>query len=168
LSGAFQIEKLRRDHAVDAFDCGEEPLNQFLARYAWQSQQSGASHTYLGVSGEAVVGFYSLAVGEVAHAAASDRLRKGMPRHPIPLMILARLAIDRNWQGRGLGAGLLKDALLRTEQAADIAGIRAMAVHAKNDQAAAFYARFGFEPSPTDARHMFLLMKDIRRALRKK
>jgi GNAT superfamily N-acetyltransferase len=168
LNGAFQIEKLRRDHAVDSFDSGVEPLNQFLIRYAWQSQQSGASQTYVGLSGTAVIGFYTLTVGEVAHAGAPERLTRGMPRHPIPLMVLARLAIDKKWQGRGLGTGLLKDALLRTEQAADIAGIRAIAVHAKDDKAMKFYARFGFEPSPTDAWHMFLLMKDVRRTLQGK
>ena len=160
------IEKLRRDHAVDRFDCGVEPLNRFLIRHAWQAQQSGASQTYAGLNDGKVIGYYTLTVGEAAHAAVPERVTKGMPRHPIPLMVLARLAVDREWQGRSVAAGLLKDAFLPTEQAADLAGIRALAVHAKDESAANFYTHFGFEPSPTDSRHMFILMKDIRSALR--
>jgi Acetyltransferase (GNAT) domain len=85
-----------------------------------------------------------------------------MPRHPIPLLVLARLAVHSDWQGRGLGAGLLLDALGRTLQVADIAGARALAVHAKDDSAASFYRHFGFIPSVTDSRHLFKLIKDIR------
>ncbi len=160
------IEKIRRDHPIDDFDCGVEALNRFLVKYALQSQQSDVSQSYVGLIGGVVVGYYTLTVGETVHEGAPSRVTKGLPRHPIPLLILARLAVGGKWQGRGLGAGLLKDALLRTAQAADIAGIRAMAVHAKDETASAFYARFGFEPSPTDSRHLFLLMKDIRAALR--
>jgi predicted N-acetyltransferase YhbS len=109
------------------------------------------------------VGYYSLAVGNVLYDDAAERLAKGLLRHPVPVMLLARLAVDINWQGRGVGAGLLKNALLRTAQAADIAGIRAVIVHAMDDQAKAFYQHFNFLPSPTDAYHLFLLLKDIRR-----
>jgi GNAT superfamily N-acetyltransferase len=102
-------------------------------------------------------------VGEVSFDHAPARLTKGMARHPVPLMLLARLAVHREWQGRGLGAGLLKDALRRTLQAADIAGIRALAVHAKDEKARAFYRHFDFVDSPTDPLHLFLLLKDLRR-----
>jgi GNAT superfamily N-acetyltransferase len=164
LSG-FRIEKLARYHAVDDFDCGQDALNRFLIRYAFPNQQASASQTYVGFSDDVVVGFYTLVVGEVAYDDAPERLTKGLARHPIPLMLLARLATDLRWQGKGIGAGLLKDAMKRTMQAADIAGIRAFAVHAKDENARAFYLHFGFIPSPTDPLHLYLLLKDIRRAV---
>lgn len=108
-----------------------------------------------------VAGFYSLAVGSVEPSAAASRVIKGLARHPVPVMILARLAIDRTHQSAGLGRALLKDALLRTLQAADIAGIRAILVHAKDDAARNWYLNWGFEPSPTDPYHLFLLIKDL-------
>lgn len=160
---AFRIEKLSRHHAIEAFDCGEAALNRFLARFALSSQQANAAQTYVGLADEAIAGFYTLVVGEVRCEDAPERLTKGLARHPVPLMLLARLAIHRDWQGRGLGAGLLKDAMRRTVQAADIAGIRALAVHAKDESARAFYRRFDFIDSPTDPLHLFLLVKDLRR-----
>ena len=162
MTDALRIEKLRRDHDVEGFDCGQEPLNRFLARYALHNQQAEASQTYVAVADAEVVGFYTLVVAEVEFDDAPARLGKGLAKHPIPLMLLARLAIAMTWQGKGLGAGLLKDAMLRTLQAAEIAGIRAMAVHAKDDAAKAFYERFDFIPSPSDPYHLFLLLKDIR------
>ena len=162
MTDALRIEKLRREHDVDAFDCGQEPLNRFLARYALQNQQAEASQTYAALADDEVIGFYTLVVAEVEYDEAPARLGKGLARHPIPLMLLARLAIAMTWQGKGLGAGLLKDAMLRTLQAAEIAGIRAMAVHAKDDAAKAFYERFDFIPSPSDPYHLFLLLKDVR------
>ena len=116
----LRIEKLRRDHAVDAFDCGSEELNRFLIRFAFPNQQAGASQTYLGLSEETVVGFYTLVVGQVRYEDAPERLTKGLARHPVPIMLLARLAVSVEWQGRGLGAGLMKDAMLRTLQAVGI------------------------------------------------
>lgn len=160
-----RIEKLQRSHAVDEFDCGREALNRFLVRYALQNQQAGASQTYLALADEAVVGYYTLVVGQVEYAAAPERLTKGLARHPVPIMLLARLAIATSWQGKGLGSGLLKDAMQRTLQAADIAGIRAFAVHAKDDDARAFYEHFGFTPLPSDPYHLFRLLKDIRAGL---
>lgn len=112
------------------------------------------------------MGYYTLVVGQVEYADAPERLKKGLARNPVPIMLLARLAIAIAWQGKGLGAGLLKDAMLRTLQAADIAGIRAFAVHAKDDQARAFYEHFGFSQLPSDPYHLFRLLKDIRAALR--
>lgn len=159
----FRIEKLDRSHAVDAFDCGEPALTRFLTRFALSSQQSNAAATYVGLADDQVIGFYSLVVGEVQYEGAPERLTKGLAQHPVPLMLLARLAVDQAWQGRGIGAGLLKDAMLRTLQAADIAGIRALAVHAKDEGARAFYQHFDFIDSPSDPLHLFLLIKDLRR-----
>ena len=162
----LRIEKLQRSHAVDEFDCGREALNRFLVRYALQNQQAGASQTYIALADDAVVGYYTLVVGQVEYAAAPERLTKGLARRPVPIMLLARLAIATSWQGKGLGSGLLKDAMHRTLQAADIAGIRAFAVHAKDDEARAFYEHFGFSPLPSDPYHLFRLLKDIRAGLK--
>jgi GNAT superfamily N-acetyltransferase len=158
----FAIEKLARHHAVDEFDCGQPALNRFLTRYALTSQQANASQTYLGLADAAVVGFYTLVVSEVADDDAPDRLTRGLARHPVPLLLLARLAVGTAWQGQGVGAGLLKDAMRRTVQAAGIVGIRALAAHAKDDAARAFYEHFGFIASPTDPLHLFILTKDLR------
>jgi len=162
-----RIEKLERSHAIDAFDCGREALNRFLIRYAIQNQQAGASQTYVALVEQEVVGYYTLVVGQVEYNDAPERLTKGLARHPVPIMLLARLAVSIASQGKSIGAGLLKDAMLRTLQAADIAGIRAFAVHAKDDEAKAFYEHFDFIASPTDPYHLFLLLKDIRAHLQK-
>jgi len=160
---ARHVEKLRREHAVEGFDCGREQLNRYLLRYAWQNQQAGAAQTYVGVVGDTIVGFYTLAVGRVTHEEAPERLGKGLARHPLPIMLLARLAVDRQWHGQGVGSALLRDAMYRTLQAADIAGIRALAVHAKDEEARRFYEHFDFIPSPADPLHLFVLLKDVRR-----
>lgn len=166
MTSPFEVEKLRRDHAVDDFDCGKEPLNRFLIRNALQSQQANASQTYVLVEAGQVAGYYTLVVGSVEPVDAPERLIKGLARHPVPIMLLARLAIDLRHQGKGVGPALLKDALLRTLQAADIAGIRAFAVHVKDDEARSFYEHFDFAPSPTDPMHLFLLIKDLKSLLR--
>ena len=108
-----------------------------------------------------MVGYYSLAAGAVQPADAPTRVGKGLARHPIPVMLLARLAVDRSCQGQGLGKALIKDALLRTAEAAEIAGIRALLVHARDDETRIWYEALEFEPSPTDPRHILLLMKDL-------
>ena len=161
----LRIEKLQRGHAVDPFDCGREALNRFLQRYAFQNQQAGASQTYVALSADWVVGYYTLVVGQVEYDAAHPRMIKGLARHPVPIMLLARLAIVTSWQGQGLGSGLLKDAMQRTLHAAAIAGIRAFAVHAKDDEARAFYEHFGFTSLPSDPYHLFRLLKNIRTSL---
>lgn len=166
MTTGFRIEKLRRDHLIDSFTCGGEELDRFLVRYAFANQQANASQTYLALHEAEVIGFYSLVVGEIAaYSDAPERLTKGLARHPVPIMLLARLAVSTAWQGRRMGAFLLRDALQRTLQAADIGGIRAVAVHAKDAPAKRFYERFGFEPSPTDPLHLFRLIKDVRRSL---
>jgi GNAT superfamily N-acetyltransferase len=163
MTDAPRIEKLRREHAVEGFDCGREELNRFLIRYALINQQAGAAQTYIALAGDEVIGYDSLVVGEVAYDDASRRLSKGLARHPVLIMPLARLAVASTWQKRGIGAGLLKDAMRRTLQAADIAGIRAFVVHAKDDAARAFYEHYGFVASPTDSLHLYVLIKDLRR-----
>jgi GNAT superfamily N-acetyltransferase len=163
----LRIEKLRRNHEIDSFDCGEAALNRFLIRYALQNQQAGASQTYVALADAAVVGYYTLVFGQVDYDDAPERLTKGLARHPVPMMLLARLAVAVAWQGKGLGSGMLKDAMLRTLQAADIAGIRAFVVHAKDDAARAFYERFDFVASPSAPYHLFRLLKDIRAALKR-
>lgn len=159
------VRKLTAADAVDTFDCGQAALNEFLQRYALQNQKANSAQTYVCSSAGRVVAFYSLAVGSVQALAAPVRVAKGLARHPIPVMILARLAVDQAHQRMGLGRAMLKDALLRTAQAADIAGVRALLVHAKDESARQWYGSWEFEPSPTDPFHLFLLLKDLKALL---
>lgn len=159
------IRKLTAKDQLDFFDCGEPALNQFLQRHALVNQRANSAQTYVCCVDERVVGFYSLAVGGVGHDSAPPRVSKGLARHPVLVMLLTRLAIDLPLQGKGLGRALLKDALLRTAQAADIAGIRCLLVHAKSDAARQWYESWQFEPSPTDPRHLFLMLKDLKALL---
>jgi GNAT superfamily N-acetyltransferase len=166
LSGGYSpVRKLTATDRVDTFDCGQAALNQFLQRHALVNQKANAAQTYVCCQGHAVVGFYSLAVGSVDPKDAPCRVMKGLARHPVPVMILARLAVDKEHQRKGLGRALLKDVLLRTAQAADIAGIRCLLVHAKDDAARQWYESWEFEPSPTDPYHLFLTLKDLKSLL---
>ena len=157
-----QVHKLSVNDQVESFDCGHVALNEFLQRFALVNQRSNSSQTYVSCNAGQVAGFYSLAVGSVEPSHSAPRMIKGISQHPVPVMILARLAIDQKYQRQGLGKALLKDALLRTAQAADIAGIRALLVHAKDEPARLWYLNWEFEPSPSDPFHLFLLMKDIK------
>ncbi|WP_349431019.1 GNAT family N-acetyltransferase (plasmid) [Methylomarinum sp. Ch1-1] len=150
---------------MDSFDCGQENLNRYLQRYALMSQRSGAAQTYVGVADEEVIGYYSLVVSNVTYGDASARLKKGLSRNPVPVMLLARLATNLDWQEKGVGAGLLRDVMQRTVQVVDIAGVRAFIVHAKDDKAEAFYEHVDFIPSPTDPYHLYLLITDIRKTM---
>jgi GNAT superfamily N-acetyltransferase len=163
VSDERSIEKLRREHSLDGFDYGQPDLNSWLRKHALQNQGSNAAQTYVGLADGAVIGYYSLVVGQVEYADAPERLQKGLARHPVPIMLLARLAVHKDWQKRGVGRALLRDAVLRTLQAAEIAGIRALAVHAKDDAARQYYEQFDFAPSPSDPLHLFVLLKDVRR-----
>ena len=165
MNASRRVEKLRPDHHTEGFDCGRQELDRYLLRYAWSNQQAGAAQTYVGLVEDAVVGYHTLAVGQVTREEAPERLSKGLARHPLPIMLLARLAVDRRWQRQGVGKALLRDAMQRTIQAADIAGIRALAVHAKDEQARSFYQKFDFIPSPSDPMHLFVLLKDVRRII---
>ncbi len=167
MTASRRIEKLRLDHKIEGFDCGREELNRYLSRYAWQNQQAGGAQTYVALVDETVAGYHSLAVGQITPEEAPERLTKGLARRRVPIMLLARLATDRRWQGRGVGSGLSRDAMLRTLQAAEIAGIRALVVHAKDESARQFYEHFDFVPSPSDPLHLFVLLKDVRRIIDK-
>lgn len=166
MSAAYdRVRKLQATDSIEQFDCGQPALNQFLQRHALINQSANSAQTYVCTHSGEVAGFYSLTVGGVDPERAPTRAMKGMPRYPVPVMILARLAVDLNHQRKWLGQALLKDALLRTTQAADIAGIRCLLVHAKDDAARQWHASWDFEPSPTDPYHLFLLLKDIKALL---
>lgn len=154
-------------HQVEDFDCGSESLNLYLKRFALTNTASGSARTYVAtaVGGSSVIGYYSLAAASVEKAQVPERVGKGTSNHPVPVVLLARLAVNLRFQGRGLGKGLLRDALQRALWAAQVIGVRAILVHAKNQEVAQFYAQFGFAPSPTDPLHLMLLMKDLRRTL---
>lgn len=164
-AGYESVKKLSSSDAVDAFDCGHPALNQFLQRYALVNQKANSAQTYVCCNNGEVVGFYSLVVGSVDPETVPSRVSKGLARHAVPVMILARLAVDQAHQRKGLGQALLKDALLRTAQAADIAGVRALLVHAKDEAARQWYESWDFEPSPTDPLHLFLMLKDLKSLL---
>jgi GNAT superfamily N-acetyltransferase len=157
------IALLDSRHDRSEFDCGVEPLNAYLRQYAWQNQRKGIVRNYVTCRGTRVVGYYSLAYGSAAQADAPPVLTKGIGKYPIPLMILARLAVDLGEKGQGLGKALLKDAVLRTLQAADIAGLKAIFVQAKDQEAERFYAKHGFIPSPGDLLHLFVPLDRLRK-----
>ncbi len=142
-------EKLSATHNLSDFDSGEPVLDDWLRRRALHNEASGASRTYVVRMGKTVVGYYTLAVGAVVHVEAPGRVRRNMPA-PVPVMVLGRLAVDKSLQRRGIGKGLLCDAVLRTVQASEIAGIRAILVHAISEQAKRFYEGCGFMASPID------------------
>lgn len=154
-------------HRTAAFDCGEEALNEYLRRFAHANHQAGFSRTFVCCDvSQAVLGYYTLTASQVLHENAGERLAKGAARHPIPVALLARLAVDKSVQGRRLGQSLLLDAIRRVLGAADELGIRALLVHAKHDRAADFYRRHaGFETLPGDPLVLYLLLKDARRTL---
>jgi GNAT superfamily N-acetyltransferase len=160
------IRKLEVNDPVDTFDCGQSDLNRYLQRHAWNNQKANSAQTYITCAGSTIAGYYSLSVAGVERSEAPVRVIKGLAGYPVPVMLLARLAVSREFQGQGLGSALLKDALLRTLRAADIAGIRAVIVHAKNEAARRWYLSFGFEPGPVNPMHLFLLLKDIQYAVR--
>jgi GNAT superfamily N-acetyltransferase len=171
MSQFISPELLDASHVCGSFDCGIPALNQFLHKHALQNQQADAARTYVTsvetATGKQVVGFYTLTAGSIAPDDAPERIRKGLARHPVPVVLLARLAIDVHFQGQGLGKALFKNVLLRTAQAADVIAARCLLVHAKDEAAKQFYQRYDLEVSPTHPLHLFLLMKDLRRALGK-
>lgn len=141
---------LRREHDCSGFNCGEAVLDEWLRKRAWKNEQAGASRCYVVRAGESVAAYYALAAGGISRAVAPGALRRNMP-DTVPVMILARLAVDRRWTGLGIGSALVRDAVLRTRQAAEIAGIRAVLAHALHDRAADFYKGLGFIASPVDS-----------------
>lgn len=163
----FRISKLLPDHDLEHFDCGVDELNTWFKRFALSDQRARVSATYVLHASEKVSGFYTLTPHAIDPDRASGRLRTGLPsRRPIPVLLLARLALDHSVQGKGLAAELLKDALIRCVNAARRIGGRAVVVHAKNTNAARFYARHGFEPMPENPQHLYVLTKDLIASLR--
>jgi GNAT superfamily N-acetyltransferase len=154
---------IRPDDDVSAFGSGNASLDAWLKKRAIRNERDDASRTYVVAHADRVVAYYSLAAAAVPHVGGTGRSRRNMP-DPIPAMLLARLAVDSEHQGRQLGANLLRDAIRRTLAAADIAGIRVLLVHAADERARRFYEHFGFEPSPTDELHLMLVLKDARSA----
>lgn len=162
-----KIEPLAKHHKLENFDCGKhESLNTWLKKLALSSQANDTAKTYVIHRKDVVVGYYAIAAGSVRRHEASSRVAKGGQPDPVPVTLLARLAIDKKEQGKGLGPALLKDALSRIEQAADIIGIRAVLVHAIDQDAREFYKKFDFEESLVNDLHLMLLMKDLRANLR--
>lgn len=160
-------EPLGPDHALGGFDCGVDSLSTWLPKHARAAAASGSARTYVIEDAEQgrVVGYHALCAASVSRREASPRASRGMPRHPIPAVLLARLAVDQSVQGSGLGAFLLRDAMARTLAAAAELGIRVMLVHALNEAARDFYLHHGFEPSRTDPMNLQLLVKDIEASL---
>lgn len=152
---------LNKNHDRTTFDCGVSELNAYLKRYALQNQKKSAARSYVAIRGNKVVGYYTLVYGSVSYEEAPEKVKAGLGKYPIPVILLARLAVDLTERGRRLGESLLKDALLRTLQAAEIAGLRAVLVHAKDATVKKFYEHFGFESSPIDELHLFLKIADI-------
>ena len=167
LQPEFIIEALTKAHDFSSFDCGTASLNDWLQRFAWQNQQADAAKVYVAHRRDnVVVGYHSLTASSVRRDDAPARVAKGLANHPIGVALLGRLAVDRGQKGKGLGRGLLLDALMRTAQAADTIGIRALLVHAIDEDARRFYLHFNFEPSSVDRMHLLLLIKDLRALIR--
>lgn len=156
-------EPLGAQHRLEEFDCGKPSLNDWLLRHARQAQGAGSAKTFVAADDDRVAGYFSLTVGQVDTLEAPERIRKGMGQYPVPVVILARLAVCSRDQGRGIGFGLLQDAIRRTMMIAEQAGIRAMLTHPLDEAAASFYARFGFIASPLREQQLLLLLKDARR-----
>jgi predicted N-acetyltransferase YhbS len=157
-------EPLAPHHELDAFECGVATLDEWLKRRARRNETDGASRTFVLCVGPQVIGYYSLAAGSVLHTAATGKVRRNMP-DPVPALLLARLAVDRAWHGKGLGADLLSDAVSRAIGAAETIGVRAILVHAISDGAKAFYEKHGFRSSPIEPMTLMVTIDEARRML---
>lgn len=158
-------EPLAPGHDRTRFDCGVDNLSRWLREHARANAEKGSAATMVTTDADQdgrVVGYYALTLGAVKHADAPGPIGRAMPRDDIPVIVLARLGVDLAVQGRGLGRWLLRDAISRTLVIAENAGTRALLVHAL-PEAVHFYRRWGFEPSPTDERHLHLLVSDMRK-----
>ena len=156
-------EPLINKSPLAGFECGKPSLNDWLLRHALQAQGSGSARTFVVADNASVLGYYSLVVGQVEPIEATERIRKGMGQYSIPVMLLARLAVSTAAQGQGIGMGLLQDAIRRTLNVAEQAGLRALLTHPIDDDAARFYQRFGFEASPLGQGQLLMLLKDAKR-----
>lgn len=168
-SPRFSDPELLARQTTERFRCGQAALDTWLVEHARAATGAGSARTYVVCDREQddrVVGYFALNASGVEPSSAPLRVRAGMPRHPVPVVLLARLAVDISVQGHGLGGFLLADAMRRSLAAAESIGVRALLVHAKDEAARAFYERFGFVASPSDPLHLMLLMKDLRASLR--
>ncbi len=161
MTGYSRPRPIREDDDTSTFDSGETTLDTYLRRRALANDVRGASRCFVTCRGGRVVGYYAMAAAGIKRVDAPGKVRRNMP-DPIPVILLSRLAVDRQHQHVGLGKHLLRDAIARCVRAADVVGVRAMLVHALDEQARAFYAQFDFETSPTDPLHLMLLIKDAR------
>lgn len=160
-------EPLAAQHRLEGFDCGKPALNDWLLRHARQAQGSGSAKTFVVADDEVrVPGFFSLTVGQVDTLEAPEHIRRGLGQYPVPVVILARLAVSREHQGLGIGVGMLQDAIRRTLVIAEEAGVRAMLTHPIDEDATRFHTRFGFIASPLREQQLLLLLKDTRRWVR--
>ena len=157
-------EPLTTDYSLDGFDSGVGSLDDWLRRRALQNQASGATRTFVICGAGPVIAYYALAASAVAVDAAPGRGRRNMP-DPIPVVVLARLAITRTHQGHGLGRALFQDAANRILHAADTIGIRGVLVHAISQEAKAFYLRLGLIPSPIEPMTLMTTVGELRAAL---
>ena len=162
---AWAPQALDANHSLEGFDCGKPALNDWLVRHARQAQASGSAKSYVVIEGDRVAGYFSLTVGQINALEAPERIRKGMGSYPVPVVILARLAVSLQDQRKGIGLGMLQDAIQRTVAIAEEAGVRAMLTHPIDEEASRFYRRFGFESSPVREQQLLLLLKDARRLL---
>jgi GNAT superfamily N-acetyltransferase len=163
------LERLTGDHDTSEFDCGSDAQTNWLRKHALHAQAAETSAVYVVclAGSRRVVGYFALAAGAVEQSETPERVTKGAGRYRIPVVLLARLGIHLGEQGRGLGRALMKEVLLRTSEAADTIGARALLIHAESEQARSFYEHLAeFEPSPTDPFHLYLLMKDLRATIR--
>ncbi len=159
-------EVLHDKHLLEQFDCGNPSLNEWLLRHARQAQSSGSAKTFVISDDNIVIGYFSLTVGQVETYETPERIRRGMGQYPIPVVILARLAVSINHQGLGIGVGMLQDAIRRTLMISEQVGIRALLTHPIDDRASNFYERFGFISSPVREKQLVLLLKDARKLMR--
>lgn len=158
-------EAIKLHHQLSDFDCGIESLNTFLKKRAFHNEMRGASRTYIITDGSYnVIGYYTLAVGSVEHKDAKRKVKQNMP-DPIPVTVLGRLAVDTSWSGKGIGKGMLREALLKTLEVSEVVGVRAMLLHAISEEAKQFYIQFGFEPCPTDEMTLMITIDDIKKTL---
>jgi len=158
-------QHLTSAHDLNEFDCGVSSLNDWLTRHALQANRAGAARTYAVLShSDSVAGYFSLTVGQIDIVAAPQRVAKGMGKFPVSVVILARLAVDKNWQRRGIATAMLREGLLKTLAIAENAGVRAMLVHPLDERAKAFYMKYGFVESPAREQQLLLLLKDAKKA----
>ena len=157
-------EPLAADHVLDGLDSGQPTLDAWLISHALKNEREGGSRTYVVCDRGVVVAYYCLSTGSVARKDSPGRIRRNMP-DPIPVMLVGRLAVDRTHQGQGMARALMRDAILRTMKAAEIVGVRALLVHALDEEAAKFYRHLGFMPSPLDPLVLALPLSAARKTL---